>query len=658
MTRGGVHFVVSAVVVTAAFFVVAAGQRQNDVAAFHEADALQIGRTLAWAAEHAADPSPLQASVTALPKHVPGLHSALVLRGMRLVAHSDPTRANTTLDRTSDADKRLYDRAKRLRATTLRNEAERSRDPALEADAYPEVEANAQGHRLALAVPLQTRTGGDAGIAVVERVTPPVEARLPWELLAVLAVAAAIGMPLLQRAKGLAVFMLGSLGLVALLAADVALLARWRDGLRQTLMSEHAATLGHLADAGLIDAALATPDAVVAAAGTHGATTIDDLRRRLAQDVLHRRKPEFVALRPSSAPVAASSIPFPAGSLVVDVASSFFESARIADLRSLLQWAIALGAAALTGFALGIRGRVRAAWDAFVTHREAYAYLAPAMVGMLVLVFVPMLFGLVLGFTERRYNAFEFVGLQNFVTILSDTNLRSPDNFWFTLGVTVLWTGLNVLLHVGIGLFLALVLNDPMLKARGLYRVLLVVPWAIPNYVTALIWKGLFHRQFGTVNAALALVGIDPIAWFGSFWPAFSANVATNSWLGFPFMMVVALGALQSIPTDLYEAARVDGANRWQRFRHVTLPLLMPALVPSVIVGTVWTFNMFNVIYLVSGGAPDGATDILVTEAFRWAFERDRYGYAAAYSTLIFLLLVTFTIVTNRLTGATKGAFE
>jgi arabinogalactan oligomer/maltooligosaccharide transport system permease protein len=116
--------------------------------------------------------------------------------------------------------------------------------------------------------------------------------------------------------------------------------------------------------------------------------------------------------------------------------------------------------------------------------------------------------------------------------------------------------------------------------------------------------------------------------------------VATNVWLGFPFMMVVVLGALTSIPKDVLEAAEVDGATRWQRFRLVTLPLLGPTLLPAVVLGAVWTFNMFNVVFLVSGGDPDETTDILVSEAYRWAFTRDaQYGYAAAYAVLIFLLL-------------------
>ncbi len=126
-----------------------------------------------------------------------------------------------------------------------------------------------------------------------------------------------------------------------------------------------------------------------------------------------------------------------------------------------------------------------------------------------------------------------------------------------------------------------------------------------------------------------------------------------------PFLRVVALGALQSLPKELYEAAEVDGASTWYKFRTITLPLLKPALFPAIILGTIWTFNMFNVIYLVSRGAPNGSTDILVIEAFRWAFERgDRYGYAAAYSSLIFVILFFYTIMTNRITRATEGAFD
>ena len=129
----------------------------------------------------------------------------------------------------------------------------------------------------------------------------------------------------------------------------------------------------------------------------------------------------------------------------------------------------------------------------------------------------------------------------------------------------------------------------------------------------------MFNPTDGIINQCLHVVGLSKIAWFDHFWTGFSANVITNTWLGFPFMMVVSLGALQSIPADLYEAAEVDGATRWQAFKSITIPMLKPALLPAIILGAVWTFNMFNVIYLVSGGAPSNSTDILITEAYRWA---------------------------------------
>jgi arabinogalactan oligomer / maltooligosaccharide transport system permease protein len=119
--------------------------------------------------------------------------------------------------------------------------------------------------------------------------------------------------------------------------------------------------------------------------------------------------------------------------------------------------------------------------------------------------------------------------------------------------------------------------------------------------------------------------------------------------------MVVSLGALQSIPADLYEAARVDGANRWQQFRSITLPSLKPALVPAVILSVVWTFNMFNIIFLVTAGEPGGATEILVTQAYKYAFQQYRYGYAAAYSTIIFVILLSYGVFQNRVTRATEG---
>ncbi len=324
----------------------------------------------------------------------------------------------------------------------------------------------------------------------------------------------------------------------------------------------------------------------------------------------------------------------------------------LAATPALAAWSALVAAVLAYAAGPGMAGVVRGVREKPTT----YLYIAPAMVALVVLVFVPFVMGVTLAFFDRG----EFTGLDNFAEILAPSAGAST-NFYATTAFTVLWTVSNVILHVSIGVALALVLNREKLRFRGLYRVLLVIPWAVPSYITALIWKSMFNPTFGAVNGFLDVLGIEPVNWLGagsSFASNYIAALTTNTWLGFPFMMVVTLGALQSIPKDLYEAADIDGASRWQKFRHVTLPLLKPALVPAIILGVIWTFNMFNVIYLVTGGAPDNQTNILVTEAF-YAFKvLNRFGLAAAYSLLIFAMLLIYGWMQNRITRASDGAFE
>jgi arabinogalactan oligomer/maltooligosaccharide transport system permease protein len=293
------------------------------------------------------------------------------------------------------------------------------------------------------------------------------------------------------------------------------------------------------------------------------------------------------------------------------------------------------------------------------------------MVGMLILVFFPFAYGIALSFTGQTImNQSQpltdlWVGLENYISILGDFDVANRtetgwvinyQNFYWTLFVTICWTVSNVAVGVFFGMVLALMLNTPHLKGKAIYRVLLILPWAIPNYITALIWKGLFHPQFGAINQAIQMFGGEPVAWFDSVFSAFMTGLITNGWLSFPFMMVVILGGLQSISSDMYEAATVEGATRWQQFWKITLPLLKPTLVPAVILSVVWTFNMFNVIYLVSGGAPAGANEILITKAYKIAFEEYRYAYSAAYSVVIFLILLVYGVFQTRVTRATEAA--
>lgn len=309
-------------------------------------------------------------------------------------------------------------------------------------------------------------------------------------------------------------------------------------------------------------------------------------------------------------------------------------------------------------------GGASATLDALRRSLPAYAYIALGVVAVTVLVILPIFFGAGAALFAGKPHEMYYVGLANFVAILTARGapLLSTGSFYVVLAVTVLWTVVNVFFHLVIGVALGLVLSRPAMRLRGLYRVLLIVPWAVPSYVTALAWRGMFHRQFGAVTGLIHAINdlfgfsLEPIAWFSRFSTAFTANVATNVWLGFPFMMVVTLGALAAVPKDVLEAAEVDGASRWQRLTQITLPMIAPTMIPAVTLGAIWTFNMFNVVFLVSGGDPDGSTDILVSEAYRWAFTRDaQYGYAAAYAVLIFLLLFATSRITDRFMTGSKG---
>jgi arabinogalactan oligomer/maltooligosaccharide transport system permease protein len=356
-----------------------------------------------------------------------------------------------------------------------------------------------------------------------------------------------------------------------------------------------------------------------------------------------------------------------AGEIQRERSEADLQAVRRGALRSLLALT-ALGLILLVVVGFGGAKRVG---RALVSNRQAYVYIAPAIVGTTLLVFFPFLYGIALSFTDSNiYNtnlpiSELWIGLRNYTTILGDFGFirRAADghwafnylNFYWTFLFTVIWTITNVAWGVSFGLLLALVLNTKGLALRPIYRVLLILPWAMPNYITALIWKGMFHRQFGVVNQALAILGFEPLSWFDKPFTSYLTALATNGWLSFPFMMVVSLGALQSIPADLYEAARVDGASRWQQFRAITLPSLRPALVPAIILSVVWTFNMFNIIYLVTAGEPGGSTEILITQAYKFAFQRYQYGYAAAYATIIFGILLVYGSIQNRATRATEA---
>ena len=292
--------------------------------------------------------------------------------------------------------------------------------------------------------------------------------------------------------------------------------------------------------------------------------------------------------------------------------------------------------------------------------------VAPAALGLAILIGWPLLWQLNVSFTNMSLREFRnpgflgigegmFVGLDNYAEVLSRPVLKLT-GFWQLFAQTVVWTSVNVFFHVTLGMALALLLHRRM-RGKGIYRALIILPWAVPQIIALLVWRTEFNYEFGAANQLLGLIGLGPVPWLSDpFWN-FTAMIITNVWLGIPFMMVIILGGLQSISSEYFEAAEIDGASSRQSFRAITMPLLRPVLTPAIILGTVWTFNNINVPFFINQNELE-TSDILVTALFRQAFQFNRYGDAAAFAFVIFLILLAFTVIYIRRTGSLKGAYE
>ncbi|HEX7077195.1 MAG TPA: sugar ABC transporter permease [Candidatus Eisenbacteria bacterium] len=539
-------------------------------------------------------------------------------------------------------EKPLYDQGQRLRAAHETNVQEG-------ADRKAEIEiADRTDGALEVAAPLEA-SGEITGMAAVTAARPPTPGPAPVPLDALLGVALPI----------------------ALFYAAGRLLGERRRALFVTavlLVSASLGWLGFRAAGSLADARRDSETAVDAATQAELARAASVLGDPALAAALAAAPPAPIA--PADVDVNVYRRPYGGGA--PGSAEALARLGRdVGEIRRAVRRVTAgiLAIALLLLAFIGLGGAARSV-ATLRRHRVAYTYVLPAMIGMLVLVFFPFIYGVALSFTDATlFNTDKsipeiWIGLKNYGEILGDFAIVKHTaggtvvnylNFYWTFFNTVLWTVLNVTIGVTVGLFLALILNTRGLRLRPVYRVLLILPWATPNYITALIWRGMFHQQFGVVNQVIQIFGGHPLAWFDRWATSFATALATNGWLSFPFMMVVSLGALQSIPSDLYEASRMDGASRWQQFRSITLPSLQPALIPAIILSVIWTFNMFNIIYLVTMGDPGSSTEILITQSYKYAFERYRYGYAAAYSTVIFMILLVYGYWQNRVTRATEG---
>lgn len=252
------------------------------------------------------------------------------------------------------------------------------------------------------------------------------------------------------------------------------------------------------------------------------------------------------------------------------------------------------------------------------------------------------------------------VGFKNFGQIIKDEGVRKP--FIKIFIWTVIFAALTVFITLAIGMVLACLVQWEFLKGRGVYRLFLVLPYAVPAFISILVFRGLFNESYGEINAIIrGFMGIfmdnyEDIAWFNSpFW-AKTMILIVNAWLGYPYMMILCMGLLKSIPDDLYEASAMDGASFVNNFFKITLPLLIKPLTPLLIASFAFNFNNFVLIMLLTNGAPDildanpqaGETDLLVSYTYRIAFQGNggqNYGLAAAIATLIFLLVGAIAVV-------------
>lgn len=280
------------------------------------------------------------------------------------------------------------------------------------------------------------------------------------------------------------------------------------------------------------------------------------------------------------------------------------------------------------------------------TRRERVLLLAPVLVLLAFVVAVPAIRVLLLGFTRTELDdgvVSSWAGLATHARTFSDGRFLSA------IRNTALFTSLSVLLEVTLGTALALLLDRPF-RGRGALRAVVLVPWALPTSVMALAWAWIFHDTFGMANDLLLRLGLlgEPVAWLARPATAMGALVVADAWKTTPFVALILLAGLQGIPREVLEAARVDGAGPWQRFRRITLPLLLPSLVVATLFRSIQAWGAFDLVYVMTGGGPGGSTETLSLYAFQSWFRYLDFGYGAAVAVqgMLVALLLAAAVVT------------
>ncbi|MRX44757.1 carbohydrate ABC transporter permease [Agromyces kandeliae] len=268
-----------------------------------------------------------------------------------------------------------------------------------------------------------------------------------------------------------------------------------------------------------------------------------------------------------------------------------------------------------------------------------WGFAAPNLVLMTLFLFIPIVWALILSLQETKgFGDPEWVGVDNYAKLVGDPV------FWQSLANTIVFTIATVPIELAGGLGLAVLLNS-VLPARGVFRTIIVLPMVISGVASGMIAVILFYESNGLLNKVLTAIGLGPVAWQSQGVPAMISVVIAAIWLRIGFNMIIYLAGLQNISPELYEAARIDGASRWQQFRSVTVPLVGPSTFFLLIMNVIASFQVFDLIFVMTGGGPGNATSVLVTYAYRNGFQIREQGYGAAIGIVILVITLAFTFI-------------
>lgn len=280
-----------------------------------------------------------------------------------------------------------------------------------------------------------------------------------------------------------------------------------------------------------------------------------------------------------------------------------------------------------------------------------FIYIVPAWLVIGLIVFFPIIYTFVISFTNMNiwhWKEYSFNGLTNYIKALGGLD----SGFIIALLRTILWTAVNIFLQVVLALWISLLLNTENLKGKGIYKTILMISWAMPSYISALIWKfGMFQNDFGLLNQLLSRLGMEKVAWLNNSVMAFISCLMVNLWIALPYMILMFFGGLQGIDKGYYEAADIEGANKWQKLFFITIPVLKPFVMPAIVMTTFVTFKQFDIVYLMTmqTGAKTGANiHTIITYAYENAFITNNYGYSSALSVIIFVIIVILTVVNQK----------